>query len=178
MSTLFSISSGNLTDNIFARTISNADTISVTDVMGIGNTPVDITSFASDGSTIWGVLYDTLNVERGSCVVPISNFPAGDGSNNIENAISQSWQTLKFDAPVNTTANANYYIRLSANTDGELYFYGLPQLDQSIIDYASGLDVVASGDASQSSFNPYSVKSWAWFMNDGGYISYPSSTSF
>jgi hypothetical protein len=196
MSTLFSISSGNLTDNIFARTISNADTISVTDVMGIGNTPVDITSFASDGSTIWGVsfnvksradnptglfsckLYDTLNVERGSCVVPISNFPAGDGSNNIENAISQSWQTLKFDAPVNTTANANYYIRLSANTDGELYFYGLPQLDQSIIDYASGLDVVASGDASQSSFNPYSVKSWAWFMNDGGYISYPNSTSF
>ena len=196
MSTLFSISSGNLTDNIFARTIAAADITSVTDVMGIGNTPLDVTSFTSDGSTIWGIsfnvksradnatglfsckLYDSMNVERGSCVVPISNFPPGDGSNNIENAMSQTWQTLKFDAPVNTTTGSSFYIRLSSNTDSELYFYGLPQLDQSVVDYASGLDVVATGNATQNSFNPYNVKSWAWFMNDGGYISYPSSVSF
>lgn len=194
MSTLFTITSGNLTDSIFARTISDADTTSVSAVMGIGTTPVDITTFLSDGSSIWGVsfnvksrssnptglfsckLFDSFNVEQGSLIVPISNFPAGDGSNNIDSIISQSWQTLKFDDPISTSGS--YYIRLSANTDGELYFYGLPQLDQTVIDYGSGLDVVATGNATQNTFNPYNTNAWSVFMNDGAHITHASNTAF
>jgi hypothetical protein len=195
MSTLFTIASGNLTDNIFARTITDADITSVSAVMGIGNTPVDISTFASDGSSIWGVsfnvksradnptgyfsckLYDSFNVEQGSCVVPISNFPAGDGSDNIDSPVSQSWQTLKFDAPITTIAG-NYYIRLSANTEGELFFYGLPQLDETIVDFASNSDIVTTGNATQGSFNPYNTNAWSVFMNDGANISVASEEAF
>lgn len=186
MSTLFTIASGNLTDNIFARTISDADITSVSAVMGIGTTPVDITNFLSDGSSIWGVsfnvksradnptglfsckLFDSFNVEQGTLIVPISNFPSGDGSNNIDSVMSQSWQTLKFDAPIATSGS--YYIRLSANTDGELYFYGLPQLDETIVDFASNSDITPSGNVSQGSFNPFSTKTWSAFFNNGANI--------
>jgi len=186
MSTLFTITSGNLTDSIFARTISDADTTSVSAVMGIGTTPVDITTFLSDGSSIWGVsfnvksrssnptglfsckLFDSFNEEMGSLLVPISNFPAGDGSNNIDSIISQSWQTLKFDDPIPTSGS--YYIRLSASTDGELYFYGLPQLDETIVDFASNSDITPTGNVSQGSFNPFNTKAWSVFLNNGAHI--------
>ena len=195
MSTLFTIASGNITDNIFARTISNADTTSVSSVIAIGNTPIDIASFATDQATIWGVsfnvksrvdnpvgtfsckIYDIYNVEQGSLIVPISNFPAGDGSNTIESVLSQNWQTLKFDSAISTT-RYNYYIRLSANTEGELYFYGLPQLDESIIDYASNCDVVATGNTTQGSFNPHNARTWSLFLNEGSGVTYNSNTLF
>ena len=196
MSTLFTISSGSLTDSIFARSIINADTTSQTDVLGIGNVPIDVTSFTSDGSNIWGVsfnvksrsenptgyfsckLYDSFNNEIGSCVTPISNFPGGDNTGGINGDASEAWQSLKFDNIVATNNAENYYLKLSANTDGELFFYGLPQLDETIIDHASNLDIVTTGNTTQGSFNPYNVKSWTWFTNDSGYISYPNSDSF
>lgn len=196
MSTLFTIASGNLTDNIFARTITNADITSQTDVLGIGVTPIDISTFTADGSNIWGVsfnvksrsqnatghfsckLYDSYNSELGSFVVPVSNFPAGDNTGGINGEISEIWQTIKFDNSIATSNGGSYYLRLSASTDGELFFYGLPQLDETIIDHASNLDIVATGNTTQGSFNPYNVKSWTWFTNDSGYISYPSSESF
>jgi len=196
MSTLFTIASGNLTDNIFARTITNADTTSQTDVLGIGNTPIDISTFTADGSNIWGVsfnvksrsqnasgklsckLYDSYNTELGSFVVPISNFPAGDNTGGINGDASEIWQTIKFDNSIATSNGSSYYLRLSASSDGELFLYGLPQLDETIIDHASNLDIVATGNTTQGSFNPYNVKSWTWFTNDSGYISYPSSESF
>ena len=146
MSTLFTIASGNLTDNIFARTITNADVTSQTDVLGIGVTPIDISAFTADGSNIWGVsfnvksrsqnatghfsckLYDSYNLELGSFVVPISNFPAGDNAGGINGDISEIWQTIKFENNIATTNGSSYYLRLSASNDGELFFYGLHQL--------------------------------------------------
>ena len=58
MSTLFSIACGNLTDNIFARSINTADCTWVTNEMAIGTVPVDVSPFASDGSNIWGVSFN------------------------------------------------------------------------------------------------------------------------
>lgn len=198
MSTLFTISGGNLTtNNIFARTIPSADITSETNTLGIGLLQRDITTFTSDGAPIWGFslnvksiannplgylsckLYDTLNNERGSCIVPISNFPPGDGSDNFESKVSQNWQSLKFENNVINTAGEKFYLRLSASTDNELYLYGTPRIESSIIDYASNSDIVTTGsDMVQGSFNPHNAKAWSLFLNEGAYLNCVSDPAF
>ena len=198
MSTFFTISGGNITtNNIFARTIFSADITSETNTLGIGLLQRDITTFTSDGAPIWGFslnvksiannplgylsckLYDTLNNERGSCIVPISNFPPGDGSDNFESKVSQNWQSLKFENDVINTAGDKFYLRLSASTDNELYLYGSPRIESSIIDYASNSDIVTTGsDMVQASFNPYNTKAWSLFLNDGAYLNCDSDPAF
>lgn len=196
MSTLFTIASGNLTDNIFARTITNTDITSQTNVLSIGTTPIDINNFNGDGSTIWGVsfniqsrsqnatgkfsckLYDSYNIELGSLVVPVSNFPAGDNSGGINGDISEIWQTLKFDNAVSTSNGSQYYLRLSASNNDELFFYGLPQLDETIVDFASNSDIVATGNTTQGSFNPYNTNAWSVFINHGANINVASEEAF
>jgi hypothetical protein len=196
MSTLFTIASGNLTDNIFARTITNTDITSQTNVLSIGTTPIDINNFNGDGSTIWGVsfniqsrsqnatgkfsckLYDSYNIELGSLVVPVSNFPAGDNSGGINGDISEIWQTLKFDNAVSTSNGSQYYLRLSASNNDELFFYGLPQLDETIVDFASNSDILVTGNVTQGSFNPYNTNTWSIYFNNGGYLLNDTNEAF
>ena len=198
MSTLFTISGGNLTtNNIFARTVADADITSETKTLAIGTLQRDITTFTSDGAPIWGVslnvksrvdnptgylsckLYSGTNALCGSCIVPISNFPPGDGSDNFESKVSQNWQSLKFENNVTNTAGDKFYLRLSASTDNELYLYGSPRLEDSIIDYASNLDIVTTGsNLTQGSFNPHNANAWSLFLNEGAYLNCVNDAAF
>ena len=89
----------------------------------------------------------------------------------------ERFETLKFQNSIVATPG-NYYIRLSASTVGELFFYGMPQLDESIIDVASNSEIITVGEVTQGSFNPYNTKSWSIFFNKAGSVTYDSNNFF